>query len=125
MEASNRTSKGPRWPIGRGSSLITGLCQASLLLIVALATTAVHADIGWNRTEEEVLARTGIRWEITPQDVVITLDSKELGPAGKVTFTTVEAGEHIIELRLGDRKKAFRLTVINKRVHPVKYNFEP
>ena len=76
-------------------------------------------------TPEPVLARTGIRFAVKPGDVMIYLNDKELGRADLVTFTKVEAGQHVVKLKYGKRRKTYRLRVVKKRVYAIEYTFQP
>jgi hypothetical protein len=65
--------------------------------------------------------KTGISWEVEPAEVVIMLDGKRIGEAGKLKFTSAKPGKHTIKLMNG--KDETEADVVVKKGETLKFTF--
>lgn len=65
--------------------------------------------------------KTGINWEVEPATVVIYLDDKRLGEAGKLKFTDAKPGKHTVKLVNG--KDETEAEIVVKKGQSLKFAF--
>ena len=65
--------------------------------------------------------KTGINWEVEPATVVIYLDDKRLGEAGKLKFTDAKPGKHTV--RLVNGKDETEAEIVVKKGQSLKFSF--
>lgn len=65
--------------------------------------------------------KTGINWDVQPAEVVIFLDDRRLGEAGKLKFTETKPGKHNVKLMLGKDETEADVTV--KKGQTLKFTF--
>ena len=68
--------------------------------------------------------RTGITFEIMPSDVVIYLDGKKLGIAGKVSTVRTRPGRRRIKLTRNGDETQLEVIVKKRSLLKLQYNFE-
>ena len=66
--------------------------------------------------------KTGISWQVEPEQVVIYLDGKRLGTAGKLKFTKTRPGKHTVRLTL--KKDESEMDIEVKKGQTLKFLFK-
>ena len=82
-----------------------------------LVATSVGFSVVFETTEaapsraDTRIAKSAIRWEVTPPSVVVYLDGKKLGRAGDLKATPTTPGRHAIRLVNGKDETELEIEV--------------
>lgn len=94
------------------------------LLTIGLAAPALAHLAPASAEETEVQAKTGIAWQVSPEQVIIFLDDKKLGTAGQLKFTDAKPGKHTVRLVRGKDETEMDVNVKKGEALSFVYQFE-
>ena len=90
--------------MNRSYGILALALTTTILVSEARAQSKAGLLVGPNSDRSEEVKKeigTGIRWKVTPPNVVVFLDGKRLGEAGELKFTETKPGTHKIKLVKG------------------------
>jgi hypothetical protein len=94
------------------------LILATALVTAAMGSIAVAADT------HQVQGKTGISWQVSPDEVVIYLDDKKVGTAGGLKFSDAKPGKHTVKLMRGKDETEMDVVVKKGEALNFIYQFE-
>jgi len=97
-----------------------------LILTTALGAAALGsiAGIAVAADTHEVQGKTGISWQVSPDEVVIYLDDKKVGTAGSLKFSDAKPGKHTVKLMRGKDETEMDVVVKKGEALNFIYQFE-
>ncbi len=109
-----------RLPVVLAASLFLGLAAHAVL--AAPPAGARVAKKGKGKAPPEQLGE--VTWKVEPADVVISVDGKKVGPAGKAQAVKLKAGTHMVHLQWNKDEVEEPITVEAGKSIEFQYAFE-
>lgn len=89
--------------------------------VVPISKTAAHAVA--HKPTSAKTAKTGIEWQVSPEDVEIFLDGKRVGVAKDLKFTASNPGKHTVRLLRGGDETEMEIQVTKGQVLRFSFDF--